>query len=139
MKNFLLLLSFLLSISFIGTAKPTAKSSLFTTISRDEDEEEIDDQRGTYKIELTFKGNIAGFAPALVIEGYLDTTACPREMTNLAHSLAAIKNNPSFYDGLNEFVSDEDTLLNAFLQYKDHPEAFNSTLVFTSHLTKIRT
>lgn len=139
MKNFLLLLSFLLSISFIGTAKATAKSSLFTDISHDEDDEEFDEQRGTYKIELTFKGNIAGFAPALVIEGYLDTTACPREMTNLAHSLAAIKNNPCFYDGLNEFVSDEDTLLYAYLQYKDHPEAFNSTLVFTSHLTKIHT
>lgn len=100
--------------------------------SEEEEEEEVDENQGVYRIELTFTGNLATFSPTLVVSGYIDSTACPKELISNPQSMMSQEEHESLYDNISEIMFNEVSPLHTFLIYERFPKVFSSPLVFTS-------
>ncbi len=100
--------------------------------SEEEEEEEVDENQGVYRIELTFTGNLATFSPILVVSGYTDSTACPKELISNPQSMMSQEEYESLYDNINGSMFCEMPEVDHFLIYERSPKVFSSPLVFTS-------
>lgn len=100
--------------------------------SEEEEEEEVDENQGVYRIELTFTGNLATFSPILVVSGYTDSTACPKELISNPQSMMSQEEYESLYDNINGSMFCEMPEVDHFLTYERSPKVFSSPLVFTS-------
>lgn len=97
-----------------------------------EEEEEEDENQGVYRIELTFTGNLATFSPTLVVSGYTDSTACPKELISTPQSKISQEEHESLYDNISEIMFNEMPEVYHFLIYERSPKVFSSPLIFTS-------
>lgn len=142
MKNFIQLLILYLFL-FIPNAVATAqqKSAQHSTLGKHikdnilpsgEEEEEEDENQGVYRIELTFTGNLATFSPTLVVSGYTDSTACPKELISTPQSKISQEEHESLYDNISEIMFNEMPEVYHFLIYERSPKVFSSPLIFTS-------
>lgn len=100
--------------------------------SEEEEEEEVDENQGVYRIELTFTGNLATFSPTLVVSGYIDSIACPKGLISNPQSMISQEEHESLYDNISEIMYDEVSPLHNFLIYEKAPKVFSSPLIFTS-------
>lgn len=100
--------------------------------SEEEEKEEVDEDQGVYRIELTFTGNLATFSPTLVVSGYIDSTACPKGLISNPQSMISQEEHESLYDNISEIMFNEVSPLHNFLIYERSPKVFSSPLVFTS-------
>ena len=143
MKHFILQLILGL-VLFIPNAVATAqkKSTQHSTLgkhikehktpSEEEEEEEVNEDEGVYRIELTFTGNLATFSPTLVVSGYTDSTACPKELISNPQSKISQEEHESLYDNISEIMFNEMPEVYHFLIYERSPKVFSSPLIFTS-------
>ena len=123
MKHFiqqLILCLFLFTPNTVATAqkKSVPHSTLGKHIkehkisSEEKEEDEVDEDQGVYRIELTFTGNLATFSPTLVVSGYIDSTACPKGLISNPQSMISQEEHESLYEKA--------------------PKVFSSPLIFTS-------
>lgn len=143
MKHFiqqLILCLFLFTPNTVATAqkKSVPHSTLGKHIqehkisSEEKEEEEVDEDQGVYRIELTFTGNLATFSPTLVVSGYIDSTACPKGLISNPQSMISQEEHESLYDNISEIIYNEVSPLHNFLIYEKAPKVFSSPLIFTS-------
>ena len=143
MKHFiqqLILCLFLFTPNTVATAqkKSVPHSTLGKHIkehkisSEEKEEEEVDEDQGVYRIELTFTGNLATFSPTLVVSGYIDSTACPKGLISNPQSMISQEEHESLYDNISEIMYNEVSPLHNFLIYEKAPKVFSSPLIFTS-------
>ena len=118
MKHFiqqLILCLFLFTPNTVATAqkKSVPHSTLGKHIkehkisSEEKEEEEVDEDQGVYRIELTFTGNLATFSPTLVVSGYIDSTACPKGLISNPQSMISQEEHESLYDNISEIIYNE--------------------------------
>ncbi len=143
MKHFiqqLILCLFLFTPNTVATAqkKSVPHSTLGKHIqehkisSEEKEEDEVDEDQGVYRIELTFTGNLATFSPTLVVSGYIDSTACPKGLISNPQSMISQEEHESLYDNFSEIMFSEMPEVEHFLIYERSPKVFSSPLIFTS-------
>lgn len=127
------LCSVMLSLFSFAATHQTHEAVLSQAAKTEFLDEEEDTDMGVYRIELMFSGNLSAYSPNLVVSGFVDTTACPKEMVCLAHSLAVIKHKNNLDEEVrSHLLIENEPSPHAFLQYEDAPELFSAPLVFTS-------